>query len=473
MLITKTDLIRKTEGVALVFLVLVTLFMCLCPQIANAQIKGYAVQVAALSSQQVADELTQGLTARGINAYWVKSASPGMKPERKELYRVRIGKFPTIKSAYGYAEQLLKSGLLEAYAIAAYEPPASNAQRNNAQGNNAADENPSKVQSFTPRDKTRKESANEGIDVIAAIGTRSWLLLPSKDVLSAPQKNNSALSRELARLAASVGTRRWSLNRNVAELLAPPIKTVPSANSSGTLDLASAGTPLVDHKATNITLVSTSTNMRSSSVAAPEIPRRPASPAAPGGSVTSGRNIAIAPPPRLQGMIEMRDGRMFMKLRNTDLKRSFTGVARITLSHDKKEQDLTPMQFTLQPDREESFSIDEATVTNGTWILMVYDENGAARLVRGASLAPKQPVQNAAALSAADQNREAQGLPTYVSGFYDATGQEANRHGQNGGTLSQNETSPANSGVQTQGNDSVPAPQDPQVAPVQVTVVPR
>ncbi|HEV2667397.1 MAG TPA: SPOR domain-containing protein, partial [Blastocatellia bacterium] len=57
---------------------LAVLFVCLCPLMANAQarrINGYAVQVAALTSQKSADELAQGLRLRGINAYWVAGVS--------------------------------------------------------------------------------------------------------------------------------------------------------------------------------------------------------------------------------------------------------------------------------------------------------------------------------------------------------------------------------------------------------------
>src|SRR5262249_324503 len=102
---------------------LAALFVCLCPLTANAQarrINGYAVQVAALSSQRSADELVRGLSVRGMNAYWVGGMSYGA---RSALHRVRIGNFPTIASASAYAEKLLGAGLLETYAIAAYEPP--------------------------------------------------------------------------------------------------------------------------------------------------------------------------------------------------------------------------------------------------------------------------------------------------------------------------------------------------------------
>ncbi|MGH9768399.1 MAG: SPOR domain-containing protein, partial [Blastocatellia bacterium] len=103
-------------------LALATFFVCLCPWIANAQtnqIKGYAVQVAALSSQQSADELVRGLNTRGVKAYWVRGASYGAASKQGQFHRVRVGNFPTIQSAYDYAEKLLGSGLLDAYAIAA------------------------------------------------------------------------------------------------------------------------------------------------------------------------------------------------------------------------------------------------------------------------------------------------------------------------------------------------------------------
>ena len=103
---------------------LAALFVCLYPLTANAQarrINGYAVQVAALSSQKSADELAQGLRLRGINAYWVGGVSYGAG--KVALHRVRIGNFQTIASASSYAEKLLGAGLLASYAIAAYEPP--------------------------------------------------------------------------------------------------------------------------------------------------------------------------------------------------------------------------------------------------------------------------------------------------------------------------------------------------------------
>lgn len=165
----------------------------------------------------------------------------------------------------------------------------------------------------------------------------------------------------------------------------------------------------------------------------------------------------------------MRGGRMWLKLRNTDSERSFSGMARITLSDDKNQQDVVPMQFTLPPDREESFPVDEATLTNGNWILMVYDQNGAARLVRGASLAPRTLVEAPAAEAASEPNPPP-GPPSYITGIYDATGWTPSQApAPNPAAESQ---IPASDASQN-GNIPPSAPTEMEVAPGQVVVTPR
>ena len=174
----------------------------------------------------------------------------------------------------------------------------------------------------------------------------------------------------------------------------------------------------------------------------------------------------------------MRDGRMWMKLRNTDSDRSFSGMARVTLSDDKNQQDVTPMQFTLAPDREESFPVDEAMVKDGNWVLMVYDQNGSARLIRGASLAPKTSPAVPGAPNTANsvgQNPSASGPPSYVTGVYDATGWGAPPTPPTGqGIGQQSGIAPVSDDAGAQnGNVSETAPPQVESTPGQVTVIPR
>src|SRR5262245_6729272 len=160
------------------------LFICLCPLIANAQarrINGYAVQVAALSSRTSAEELTRGLGARGISAYWVGGALYGAR-KATPLYRVRIGNFQTIASANTYAEKLLGSGLVGAYAIAAYESPNSISNTN------------WKILTFAQKRPQRylgRSIDAEVLDVVAAIGSRGWLLLSRESINLTLRDGNS------------------------------------------------------------------------------------------------------------------------------------------------------------------------------------------------------------------------------------------------------------------------------------------
>ena len=515
-------------------LTLASLFVGLCPQVASAQasrIKGYAVQVAALSSKQSADELVKGLSAQGINAYWINGASYGAVGT-SPIHRVRIGNFPTIASAHTYAEKLLGSGLLEAYAIAAYEPPAKGSYISNG-----------KVHSFAQKYQGRQFNA-DAIDMVAAIGTRGWLLLSSRSIdltLRQGRQGTQAptpLSRELAKLATYVGSRGWSMNNNIAKLLAPQTPanvasvastkswTVPYSRGPATVAVNTAtpsaaavniptpsaaavnnpapsavevntpapsqaafNTPTPAAVAVNTSAPPAVTSTVSFNASAREIGRGSLTPATAIGARTSGSKLYTTPP-RLQGSIEMRDGRMFMTLRNNDTDRPFTGMARVSLSDEKNsnQQDVMPMTITVGPDQEASFPVDEAKFKDGNWMLMVFDQNGAARLIRGASFpAPPKPDQVAAAPNSQKtpnspspqtpviDEQTPQGPPSYVTGVYDATWAQAPAppQGQQGQDVaSQNAPAPATAPDPANTQNGA-ASTSPPPGPGEVTVNPR
>jgi SPOR domain len=391
-----------------VCMALAALFICLCPLTANAQarrIDGYAVQVAALSSQRSADELVRGLGARGINAYSIGGVTYGAR-RAMPLHRVRIGNFPTIVNASVYAEKMISAGLLASYAIAAYEdpakvgPPAEVSYTSNG-----------KVQTLAQKFPGR-QFGPEVIDVVAAIGSRGWLLLSSESINLTARYGNTAINRELSKLAA-IGSRGWSMNGNIAKVLAAP----------GPINIALPNETIANSSPAEPPLGASSSPSNLTGV---EIGREDLSPASSTlvGLPTS-RSGIYGSTPRLQGSIEMRNGRMYMNLRNGDPDRVFSGVARISLSDDQKQQDVSPIQVTLLPNREASFPVDDAALLNGGWILMVYDLNGAARLIRGASLSP--PKLTAQAPSATDSttpvdpNLAPEAPPAYVTGVYDST----------------------------------------------------
>ncbi len=464
------------------------LIVWLCPMGAEAGAMNYAVQVAALRSQQSAIDLARGLRAQGINAYWVgKSGS-----QQGVFYRVRIGKFSSIESAYRYAEELMDSGLFSTYAIAAYEAPSATALNALAKDDPKAD----KVQAFFPTlDNLGTTAAtvvpapaptpnasrfDPGmIDMIASVGTRGWLLLSSQDVLALSQQNRSGLDREVAKLAAAIGSRGWMFRDNIAKLFAAPA-SAPTGAPVDIADLARRNSSPAPE--TIIPAPAPAARANSTAIAAPEIGRSPLSPTAPTTTFPGARPINYLSPPKLQGSIEMRDGQMWMTVRNLDPNRSFTGSARVTLTSDKDQQDIAPMAVTVAPGQEESFPVADARVLNGDWMMMVYDQGGAARLVRGASLAPKP---------AADPNAQAQAPatpPGFVTGVYDATGgwklsdsimpqSQASAADGEPPPPAQSPTpqDPRTSAAQAvEGGTPAPAPQTPQDnSPAQVTVTPR
>src|SRR5262245_29097412 len=281
---------------------LVALFVCLCPLTASAQarkINGYALQVAAMSSRRSADALAQGLSARGMNAYWVGGASYNSSRGPSALYRVRIGNFRTIASANAYAENLLGGGLLGAYAITAYESPSN-------KGDSFSNSN-WKIQTFAqkrPQKFPGNQFGMDVIDVVATIGSRGWLLLSSESINLTVRSGNSALSRELEGLAGAIGSRGWTLNNDFVKVLgaSTPITIVSLPNGIIASAPPTAAPPIPTTGSFN--------------ASAPEIGRGGLTPTSTTsvsiGSATAGAR-GFNSPPRLQGSIEMSGGGMWMK----------------------------------------------------------------------------------------------------------------------------------------------------------------
>lgn len=436
-------------------------FVWLWPAAALAQAKGYAVQVAAVRSAPSADEMKNGLRAGGLDAYWVKSEETTRAP----LYQVRIGKFAALETALAYAERLLAAGLLEAYAVTTFAPPSEPVLPETLQAS-------LEVQEFIPQGPT-----NEAGTLLAAINSRQWWLPVNRQSFTPL----SALSqREL--LVYALGRHEWRLSNNLNVLLvrgpsltaranplppaavpvASPIANQPAAPVAQ-FDNAGGAPP------TNPSLAEGGTVVRTG---VPET-------RGPGNRPTAARGISYALPPRLQGWVEMANGRLVMKLRNLDQDRSFAGVARVTLNDERHSDEIAPLQFNLPPDSEQVFPVNEAARDGDSWMLMVFDEGGAMRLLRGASLgqeaaAPAQP-------AVANNNSKPVGVaaPPYVTGTYDATNPAPAQGGQRGqgGIISPTSDAPnpaAASSVNNTPETTNPTPASPSGdAGGQVTVTPR
>jgi hypothetical protein len=80
----------------------------------------FAVQVASVQSRAEAVALVNGLRARGLRAYWIRSETAG-----QTYYRIRVGdQFASGKSAAEFGRKLAREGAVNEYVVLKYEPPA-------------------------------------------------------------------------------------------------------------------------------------------------------------------------------------------------------------------------------------------------------------------------------------------------------------------------------------------------------------
>lgn len=511
----------KQGKVPPVCLALMVMFFWLVSCSAQALAGEYAVQIAAVRSQQCAEDLRGGLYARGLDPYWVRI----VLPDHGLFYRVRLGKFPSIETAYSYAESLLESGLLESYAITTYENPNSVSLRDTTQAS-------LEVQEYVQQRPTSRDT-NE---LLAAIGSRQWLLPNVSKLFAAtpqfPPVNIGMTQREV--LVYALSRHEWRLSRDLSILFV----RAPVATSStevvvtpATQKFEAAPTPVKTAVNANQPLVAPANPdveiLSAAPVAMPKPVERSFAPAntpltpppAPGTSVspvamTATANAILPPvsnkafsdsrtsspdigrgskptaprsvgygriaPPRLQASAEMRNGQLVMRIRNLDADRPFAGTARVTISDDRKSNDLAPMKFDVQPENEILVPINENVVAGNDWMLMVYDEGGALRMIRGQTIGqkPQAPAQQQA------QNNQQPGQyelspPPYVTPVFDAT----SSNGQipavgtvpmKDNSISSNSSGGNQSNGESNGSDggSGATPNDP-TAPAQLTVTPR
>ncbi len=492
----------KQGQVPPVCLALMTLFVWLGLCVVPALARDYAVQIAALRSQQNADELRSGLLARGLEAYWVKI----VLPEHGLFYRVRLGKFPSVETAYTYAESLLDSGLLESYAITAYETPMSTPLRDTMQAS-------IQVQEYVQQRPSPKET-NE---LLSVIGARQWWIPANRSLFATtpqlPPVNTGMTRREM--LVFALGRQEWRLNPDLSVLFVrapvaaakkdmavnstpapvqtvnppviPPANLPPGTNASPTpvsrpveqaFIATVANTPLTPPPppGASSSPISVVTNSQPLSPGSFSSARNPAPEIGRGGKTTTSRGIGYGriAPPRLQATAQVVDGQLMMKLRNLDLERNFTGTANITLSDERNSNEITPMPFNLAPDSEIVLPVSETIAQGGNWMLMVFDEGGALRLIRGATVGQK-PVPQQAQQQSQNAQPDDSGLnpPQYVTGVFDATGvapQPQLPESLSGGNTSNS------SGEVSSGASQTSAPPDSVSAadaPSQLTVTPR
>ncbi|MEO6724112.1 MAG: SPOR domain-containing protein, partial [Blastocatellia bacterium] len=424
-------------------LALLILFVCLAAQTATASPREYAVQIAAVRSQHVADDMRSGMSVQGLEAYWVKT----ILPEHGLFYRVRLGKFPSLETAYVYAEVLLNIGLLESYAITAFEAPMSGPLRDMTQAS-------IEVQEYVHQGQQGPLS-RETSELFAALGARQWLLPSSRNLFASvppsSQVTPQVMSQGAGQVAGQMAGQMAGMNRRdmlVFALSSHEWRMTP--DPSIFFVRAPMAAPTV-----NLTVSTASAKFEAAPMSQPTAPTITAQPPltpppppngapAPNKGFTTDRNVAAeigrgSKPTtsrgigygarnlgqaRLQATAELRDGQLVMKLRNLDSDRSFTGTARVTLSDDKNSNEISPLQFNLAPEAEMVLPINDPVSVGNSWMLMVFDEGKVLRLLRGDSIG-QRPVQAMQQGSPNSSDQLALSAPAYVTGVtgvYDATG---------------------------------------------------
>jgi hypothetical protein len=271
----------------------------------------------------------------------VKASVPG----KGVCYRVRIGKFPSRQSARDYAERLRHSGLLDQYFIFAYDPPSKSEP------------------SAPPLAAPAPQLTQAGRDAIILVASRNWSARAPTGVAmrSAPVSLPSLAAASQPRLPLTPP--RLMALPEMAAVVPPPPPRASRATNMPRLPLnpavARAEAPPVTKPA--------------------ERPRpAPANP----------REAPVLEPPLLRGVIESNNGQLQLRLQNLDARQSFKGVARVTLGEGQQQSEAAPVQVALQPNEERIFFLTPTQIRSGSYTMMVYDAEGAVRLIRGASLGP-------------------------------------------------------------------------------------
>ena len=508
----------KPGKVPPVCLALMVLGFWLMPCAVQAVAGDYAVQIAAVRSQACADELRFGLHARGLDAYWVRI----VLPQHGVFYRVRLGKFPSLETAYSYAESLLDSGMLESYAITTYEKPNSVSLKDTTQAS-------MEVQEYIQQRPTPRETS----ELLVAIGARQWWLPGNRNLFATtpklPPANGGKTSRDALESALNRHEWRLSLDMSVLFVRAPVVASSTDIVINPTSPrVEAASTPKAMASAVNETAVNTNQpvtvpgttaelvnaspvgvkpaaertfapanspltpppppSASTSSIAA--VPNAaPASNNAFGDSRSASSGIGrgtttSAPrptsygrfnPPRLQASAELRNGQLVMRIRNLDSDRPFTGTAKVTISDDRKSNDLAPMKLDVNPEDEILVPINETVVNGNDWMLMVYDDRGALRMIRGQTIGPKPaPAAQQAQTNSQSSGQSEINPPSYVTGVFDAT----NAAGQIPpvGTVpgtDQSRASNLNVAAPSESGSESPRPAADPTAPAQLTITPR
>lgn len=367
--------------------------MFLAPCDAFSQGKEFAVEVAALSSRDCAVELVNGLAARGLDAYWLKTTQSKLG----DYYRVRVGKFANLDMARGFADNLLDSGLLDTCSITAYEAPLYSLMMEASKKKQTTllpiELRSTPIGAYCPINLTEKNSIKPEAAIVGLSPTNG----SSGAVISAASNSDrsgvsgrdlalkNAMDDVIASTQAAMSSIRPKVNMaiNLTAVDTGINKAVNNLISERGGDTRKEQDKEQDSEpeirtSRQLATVPSTPSMSSFLSRAETRPLAGGRPAPRAAISDAGQSSG----PRLRGVLEMNNGQMVLKLRNLDQQKSFSGVARLTLSDDNNTDDIAPVPIELNPEEEKVVPINDVKRAYGDLMLMVYDQRQTVQLIR-------------------------------------------------------------------------------------------
>lgn len=423
-ILRKKNVIERMCLCALLFVYLLCgLRLQVCAQ---EQIEDYALEIATVQAQQCAADLVQGLIARGYDAYSIPYRSS--KGNKNTYFRIRIGKFQDVNYARRYGESLLSTGLLDTCAVTTYESPLTTLDKiiNSITGEvslRRIDVKTKLTDKFNVSCPVELMSYSNTPDIVGktntenlllALDRNTWAVSADRGVLySAPRSiparflsNNADATvdndvlfsmRSLARTSWRLSTDPKLLDiaaSNIAKSRNRPTQTAAPNNVANNAVNSNNSDVVKNNNAVSRAVSPTVSVAKASPppvVAVAEKNVRPLPPTVSQPPTTS-RSVPVydSGPPKIQGFVEQRNGRMLLHIINSDTQRLFTGSARVTLSDERVESELSPQVFRLNPNEEKIIELkSNALMSHGDWMLMVFDDRKAIQLIRSAPFGNK------------------------------------------------------------------------------------
>jgi len=173
--------------------------------VALAQGRSFTIQVESAISEAEARSSVAKLRAQGLEAYWVKTAIPGMGVR----YRVRVGRYQNQAQAKAKADQLMSAGVIKEFIVTVYDAPPSDPQ--------APDESPPSTSPPNAPERTgNKPGAREKKPPLQAKSAPGPGAGPRRT--SSAEPDSSAPAPAEAAADVTIGDDNWKTVKHVVEI---------------------------------------------------------------------------------------------------------------------------------------------------------------------------------------------------------------------------------------------------------------